>query len=118
MDIHSQKNMTSRTLLNVSSVIVLFTGLASSIHIYLTARDAPPPLMDYDFENTKKYMRDLELYGGKANVMAVNFMKWFNGLWQGKMLAYTVGCITLLIAVVLLLAAYYISSETENQGAD
>jgi hypothetical protein len=56
-----------QTRLNLSSAIILFAGLSSSIYIYLTARNVSDTVLE--FEETKKYLRDLELYGGKANVL-------------------------------------------------
>jgi len=35
-------------------------------------------------ENFKKYIRDLELYRRKANVLADGFRHWFVKLWHGK----------------------------------
>ena len=46
--------------------------------------------------NTKKYLRDLEIYGGKVNVLATEFMGWWNDRWQGRNLATTVACLTVL----------------------
>ena len=56
-------------------------------------------------ENSKKYVHDLELYGGKANVLANEFMSWFVGLWHGKSLAFTVACITIFISLGFFLVA-------------
>jgi len=34
-------------------------------------------------EHSKKYVHDLELYGGKSAVLADDFMRWFAGLCYG-----------------------------------
>jgi hypothetical protein len=81
------------------TAIILLVGLGSSILIYLTADIASDSALINDFENSKKYMHDLELYGGKANVLANEFINWFVGLWQGKSLAFTVACITIVTAL-------------------
>ncbi|NVN92882.1 MAG: hypothetical protein HXX11_20120 [Desulfuromonadales bacterium] len=104
--------------LYLASFIVFATGLAISISVYQAAQIMPDSFPEFEFEETKKYMRDLELYGGKMNVLSVEFMKWFNGLWHGKSLAYTVGFITILVASGFALAAYYISSEVESENWD
>jgi len=38
-------------------------------------------------EDSKMYQRDLELYGGKAAVLADEFWRWFVTLWHGTRLA-------------------------------
>jgi hypothetical protein len=78
-------------------------GLASAIWIYLSA--TPPTDDVLDIENSKQYLHALELYGGKANVLAVKVTQWFNTLWHGTRLAYTVACATLLLAGAVWFAA-------------
>ena len=87
--------------------IILLVGLGSSILIYLTADIASDSGLVNDFENSKKYIHDLELYGGKANVLANELTNWFVGLWYGKSLAFTVACISIVIA----LGFYFITSD-------
>jgi hypothetical protein len=107
-----------QTRLYLSSAIILFTGIASSIYIYLTAEIAPDPALGYEVQVTKKYLRDLEVYGGKANVLAVEFQEWFKSLWQGQSLAYTIGCITILISLGLFLVAYHWELDSETDDRD
>jgi hypothetical protein len=80
---------------------ILAVGFASAIIIYLTAGAAPENPLGYEPLETKKYVHDLELYGGKANVLAAEFREWFAGLWYGRNLAYTVAVITVLIVFVI-----------------
>jgi hypothetical protein len=47
----------------------------------------------------------MEVYGGKANLLAGEFMHWFQGLWHGKRLAFTVACTTVLVAAAFWLVA-------------
>jgi hypothetical protein len=47
----------------------------------------------------------MELYGGKANVLAGELMHWLQGLWHGKRLALTVACMTVLAAAAFRLVA-------------
>ena len=47
------------------------------------------------------FLRELELFGGKGNILAAEFREWFVGLWQGKHLSYTIACITVIISIVL-----------------
>jgi len=80
---------------------ILAVGFASAFIIYLTAGVAPENPLGYEPLKTKKYVHDLELYGGKANVLAAEFREWFAGLWYGRNLAYTVAVITVLIVFVI-----------------
>lgn len=94
----------------LSSVIFLLSGLGTSVFIYLTSEDISVNVLGFELEDSKKYLHELELYGGKANVLAVEFTNWFNGLWHGKSLAYTIGCITILISFLLFFADYHAPS--------
>jgi hypothetical protein len=80
---------------------ILVVGLGSALAIYLTAEPAPGDPLGR--EDSRQYLRAMELYGGKANILAAELMSWFQGLWHGKRLAVTVACITLLAA-----AAYWL----------
>jgi len=80
---------------------VLAVGFAASIAIYLTARPEAENPLGYDPMQTKTYLHDLELYGGKANVLAAEFREWFTGLWQGRNLAFTLVVITVLVALTI-----------------
>jgi len=64
----------------------------------------PDNPLGYNPLETKKYVHDLELYGGKANVMAAEFREWFAGLWYGRNLAYTTAVISVLLTGVVRLA--------------
>jgi hypothetical protein len=103
------KTTNLQTRLYLVSAIILLVGLSSSIWIYLTADNDSRRFFGYEIvggnayliapENSKMYVHDLELYGGKANVLADEFMTWFVGLWHGKSLAFTVACITIFISL-------------------
>jgi len=79
---------------------LLAVGLGAAAALYLLAAPKGPNPLGYEPEDTKKYLRDLELYGGKVNVLATEFMRWWNGLWQGRNLATTVAWLT--VAATLL----------------
>ena len=77
---------------------ILVLGFAAAVVIYLTAQPPPDNPLGYDPMDTKKYLNDLELYGGKANVIAAQFRDWFDSLWHGKQLAFTLIVLTVIIA--------------------
>lgn len=82
--------------LRLLAVAILAVGLGSAAGIYLAA-DARP---GYEREESKQYLRAMELYGGTANVLAGEAMEWFRSLWHGPRLAATVACVTVLAAAV------------------
>jgi len=111
------KRANRKTHLNLAATVILLSGLTGSAVIYLNAlgsSDTPP---EYEFEGTKQYLHDLELYGGKANVLAAEFWQWFNGLWHGKSLAFTLAFITILISLGLFFVAHHTpSAETGSDN--
>lgn len=78
------------------TALLLAAGLGAALAIHLTAAPPAPNPLGYEPMNTKKYLRDLEIYGGKVNVLATEFMSWWNDRWQGRNLATTVACLTVL----------------------
>ena len=101
--------MTGRRLRFVAAA-TLVVGLASAIWIYLNAASSTGDTLGYNPEETKQYLRTLELYGGKANVMAAELRQWFASLWHGTRLAYTVACGTALLAG----AFWFVSAAVEE----
>jgi len=95
---------TGRRLRFVAAAI-LVVGLTSAIWIYLAAAPVTGDTLGYNAEESKQYLRTMELYGGKANVLAAELRQWFEGLWHGTRLAYTVACATVLLAGVFWFAA-------------
>ena len=90
--------MTPERRLRVGTAAILIAGFVAAIVIYATASPPAANPFGYEPEDTKKYLRDLEVYGGKANVVASRFRKWFDGLWHGKQLALTVVVLTVVTA--------------------
>jgi len=63
----------------------------------------------------KMFLHDLELYGGKANVLAAEFRGWFVGLWQGRNLAFTVAVLTILSVLALRFFARLASDPLDDE---
>jgi hypothetical protein len=114
------KNMRLRTILSLASVILLLVGLSSAIMIYRVAMNDSTRDSNYEFIGgfvypgeggyTKRYVHDLQLYGGNAAVLSDKFMRWFTGLWQGESLAYAIAFITVALSLMLFLIARRTSS--------
>ena len=90
--------LTPQARIRAGTRAILVLGFVAAVVIYLTAQPPPGNPLGYDPLDTKKYLRDLEVYGGKANVLAAQFREWFDGLWQGKQLAFTVAVLTVIAA--------------------
>jgi hypothetical protein len=78
--------------------LILASGLAGAVVIWLV--NAPPPGAGPDLESSKSYLREMEVVGGTANLLASEFRNWFAGLWHGRTLAYTVAALTVFVAFV------------------
>lgn len=96
-----------QTRLYMIATVILLVGLGSAALIYLTAGNAAESAALYDFEYSKRYIHDLEVYGGKMNVLMDQFLRWFDGLWHGRSLAVTVACISVLTSFVIFFVAYH-----------
>ncbi len=114
--------------------IILLVGLVSAMLIYQSAGNYTSAVLGYesgngtiypmDPEDYKMYSRDMELYGGTANVLLDDLRRWFDGLWHGKSLAFIVACTTILLSSGLFYAANHLapllksedSSESHRDG--
>lgn len=76
------------------TILMLAIGFGAAIAIYLTSQPVTvDPLVGNPFAS-KKYLRELRVIGGKANVAAAEFMDWFSDRWRGQNLAGTVAVLT------------------------
>ena len=118
-----------RICVNLISAIILLVGLGTAVYIYQSADVDASGVLGYQIiggtvypimpENTKIYRHDLEVYGGKAAVLADDFRRWFIGLWHGKSLAFTIAVITILISCAGFFAARHLPSNSEpGAGAE
>lgn len=81
--------MSPRKINRISGAI-LAAGLIAAVVIWFLA---PPPEVDGwrdDPLNQKRNRRQMEQFGGKANLLSAEFIEWFGSLWAGKSLAGTV----------------------------
>jgi len=112
--------------LKLISVIILLVGLVSAILIYQSAGNYAGTVLGYEQgngtiypmepEDYKTYSRDMELYGGTANVLLDELRRWFDGLWHGKSLAFIVACTTILLSSGLFYAAKHMTPLLKTDG--
>ena len=105
-----------QTRLYLIATVILLVGLSSALPIYFSAENASGSILIHEFENSKMYTHNLELYGGKLNVFADDFMRWFVGLWYGKSLAFTVVCISIFVSLGFFFVAYNLPSDSESEA--
>lgn len=120
------KILNQRSWLNLISAIILLVGLGSAALIYQRAGNDPYGALGYESvdgtiypimpENSKLYRHNLEVYGGKLNVIMDDFRRWFDGLWHGKSLAVMIGCTTLIISLWLFYTANYLTSALKSDS--
>ena len=113
------KNSPLHTWLNLLSAVILLVGLISAALIYQRAPNDPYGVLGYQEEggvlypvmpeDSKQYLRGLELYGGTANVIMDKFRRWLVGLFHGKSLAVMVGGAAILISLGLFYAAGHLA---------
>lgn len=92
--------------------------MSGAILIDLTPENASDSVLIHQFEHSKQYRHDLEVIGGKGNVLADEFCRWFEGLWHGRSLALIVACISILIACGLSFVAYHLPFDPKPDAGD
>lgn len=91
--------------LYLAGAFILLFGLGGATLIYLTAMEDTGDAIGYEVvggtvysinpDDSKRYVHDLELYGGKAAVFADDLDRWFASLWHGRQLAYTLAILSI-----------------------
>jgi hypothetical protein len=118
------KILQKRSTLNLIGAIILVVGLGSAAFIYQKAgndlygegEDVNAQLIM--LQNSKLYRHNLEVFGGKLNVMMYDFRIWFLSLWQGESLAFIIACSSLVIAVGVFYTANYLLLPSNSEGND
>ena len=103
--------------LNLIAAIILLVGLTGSVLIYLSAEKREDNTLVTEFENSKRYRHDLEQTGGKAIVVASEFMKWIEGLFEGETLAFMLAGLSIFLSVVVFIVAKTSPPDPEGDGS-
>jgi hypothetical protein len=128
LDYMTGKILQQRSLLNLISALILVLGFGSAAWIYVRAGNNPYGALGYEVvggtvypvrpENSKIYRHNLEVYGGKLNVMMDDFRRWFAGLWQGKSLAFIIACTAIIISFGFYYRANYLIPPIKPEAHD
>ena len=100
------------------AAIVLLVGLTASAAIYIFAEHSEENALLSDFEHSKRFRHDLELTGGQAMVQASEFMNWFEGLWEGETLAFTVAGISIFLSLAVCFIAWTSPPNSEDDSPE
>jgi hypothetical protein len=92
--------------LYAASAAVLVVGLGAAALLYLFADDEGESAALYEMQISKRYVRQLQQFGGRASVLFDELNRWFSGLWHGTSLAVTVAWLSVLAAAALFLVAH------------
>jgi hypothetical protein len=117
-------NARLKSRLYASCIAVLALGLCAAVLVRTYAEDAPEEGVGYVVADggapyaltpnqSKRYIIDLERFGGKAAVLFDEFDRWFHALWQGKALGVTIAWISVLVASGIFLFASWLPPDRE-----
>jgi hypothetical protein len=120
-------NAQLKARLYLACLLVLAAGLCSAALIYVTATeeeaDSGGNYIVVDGvahpvapQLSKRYVRTLEQFGGKAAVLFDEIDRWFSGLWHGRALAATVACLSTVVAAALFLFAAWLPGERKEDS--
>ena len=110
-DIPHRKASPFHSRFDLAGTLILVVGLVIAVVIYVTAADDSSAAVSQELANTKRYGYELERIGGKAAVLAAKFNQWFESLWHGKQLAFTVAFFSIAVALGCFLIAHVLSDD-------
>ncbi|RFU44954.1 hypothetical protein [Paraburkholderia sp. DHOC27] len=104
--------------LYLASVVFLIAGFIGAIMIYATAPAPDTAEQVYGMTNSPQYTQQLQRIGGTGEVVLAQFHQWFDSLWHGKRLAFTVAALCAAAAAACFLAGYFVFFEQARHPDD
>ncbi len=89
---------TMRRRVAVAAILALGWGAAVAIYVTAPAPEEDPWIAE--MQSSREYERQVEVLGGKGALLANDLTRWLAGLWHGQSLAYTVACLTIVVALL------------------
>ncbi len=112
--------MNKKERLQLTGTAIFATGLLAAFYIFATR--PPDKQVDlYGYDITKKQLNDLQRFGGQTSVTTYQLTTWFNSLWHGRQLGYTLIVISFASALICFLMSRWIidkSSDNESVRAE
>lgn len=96
--------------LYLAGAAVLLAGLIAAAIIYAMA-PAPDSAVSLYSIADPRYQIELQRIGGNAAVVMAQLHQWFDGLWHGTALAYTVAVLGALLAGACFFVGYFFADE-------
>ncbi|MDE1005767.1 MAG: hypothetical protein OSB38_08875 [Paraburkholderia fungorum] len=96
--------------LYLAGAAVLLGSLIAAAIIYAVAPAPDSAVSMYSIADPR-YQIELQRIGGTAQVLMAELHQWFNGLWQGTALAYTVAVLGALLAGACFFVGYFFADE-------
>jgi hypothetical protein len=92
---------------------LLAAGYAIALATFLLIAPGGTNPLGFEPEDSKKYLRDMEVYGGKVNLLASQIRGAWSGLWHGRNLAFTIAALSTLLAL-----AFWFLATRRAKGLD
>jgi hypothetical protein len=115
---HLERLERTQTRLYALGYFILVGGSLLAAWFYRTAvTDERSAALIPAAKNTKTYEYQMEVYGGRSNLLATEVRDWFTGLWQGRHRADTVAVLTFVAALLVFAAAYFLPHLPEEPAS-
>jgi hypothetical protein len=99
------KPTTPQAALRLAAAVILLVGWGSAWVIYLAADAVPEDPVLEQMQNSKMIRRDLQIYGGKMNLLSYDAGRWFSRHSHGQALWLPIAALSGLTALVLVVVA-------------
>ena len=93
------KSILRHRQIHLLGIIVLVFGMLAALAIYLVAISDPGAQNVPNLSNDRRFNLELERIGGKSAIYLAIFDRWLASLWHGTSLAFTVGALSVVVAL-------------------
>jgi hypothetical protein len=102
-----------QTRLYLAGIVALIGGLIAAIVIYVITPAPDSAVSQYSIADPR-YQIELQRIGGNAAVLMAQLHQWFDSLWHGTRLAYTVAVLGAAIAGLCFFVGYYFAGHDDT----
>lgn len=99
-----------RKRLYFTGAVVFVAALIAAAIIYAITPPADSAVALYSMTDPR-YQAELQEIGGNAAVLMAQFHQWFDGLWHGTALAYTVVVLGVAVALGCFFVGYFFADD-------
>jgi hypothetical protein len=110
----AERDLALQARLRVIGLCILAAGLLAATFVAgMTASGD-----DVSGADTKRYEYQMEVLGGKANLLATEIREWLGSLWHGRRLAYTIACLSVGSSLGCFFVAHRLNHSPALKGRD